>query len=414
MANRSLPVPFTPAISTVPELWYRILLRLTTRLYYRRVRVVYLAPFENRDEPVLFLGLHRNGAVDGMLYKSVFPRAVFVIARRLLRSWYTRLYFTGIPVTREHDDDVSSRRDNPRSLAAAVDHLASGGQLFILPEGTSDLGPRHLPFKPGAAKVLVGAMDRGVKPLVVPLGIFYESAPAFRSDVCIVVGRPIDLTLAPTLDDSHARIMELMARITASLEEIAVEADDSAALRRIETLSAVAAEDVGERRWRIQKMLTSRPAAAATPELTLSGALDRAGVPRFSRHGPLWNVLWLAIQLSIVGAALLLNLVPVAGAWLAGRRLADAPNTIALWRILVGAPLAGAWLVGVVALGVTWRSIGVFAAYLAGTTLGLVMYPELCVRWPMLRNSIAPPARRNAALAIRQSLRTETAEGSHV
>ena len=413
----------------MPELWYRILLRITTRIYYRRVRVVYLAPLAIGDGPVLFLGLHRNGAVDGMLYKSVFPRAVFLVARRLLRSWFTRLYFTGIPVTREHDDDLSSRRDNPRSLAAAVEHLGVGGQLFILPEGTSDLGPRHLPFKPGAAKVLDAALERGITPLVVPMGIFYESAPSFRSAVCIVVGPPLDVTLAPSLSDRSARVAELMARITASLEAIAVEAEDAATLRHIEAVSVLAADGFGETSWRVQKMLTravsshviprstrcNTEPAPALPSLDMTqAAVDRAGVPRFSKHGPLWNAFWLALQAPIVGASFLLNIVPVAGAWLAGRRLSDARNTVALWRILVGAPLAVLWGLGVLATSIAMRSFSLPIIYAVMTVLGLVAYPELCIRWPMLRNSLGRSSLHAKALAIRQSLLTAAAEGTHV
>lgn len=397
----------------MPELWYRILLRLTTRIYYRRVRVVHLSPVTIGEGPVLFVGLHRNGAVDGMLYKSIFPRAVFLIARRLLRSWFTRLYFTGIPVTREHDDDASARRDNPRSLAAAVDHLASGGQLCILPEGTSDLGPQHLPFRPGVAKVIAATVERGVTPLVVPMGIFYECAPAFRSDVCIVIGAPIDITLDQSLDRPK-QVAELMARITASLEGIAVEAEDAGTLHRIETLAALTAEDIGATRWRAQKMLT-RQSLDATIEhhwTRLAAAVcDRAGVPRVSRHGMLWNLLWLLLQLPVVTLAALLNVVPLVGAWLAGRRLADAPNTIALWRILVGAPLMLLWLL-VIALGTALHSFWWLVGYACATGLGLVAYPELCLRWPMLRNSIGRPSLRDDAIAIRHSLLVTLAEGS--
>lgn len=401
----------------MPELWYRTLLYAATRIYYRRVRVVRLAEFEMGKGPVLFVGLHRNGAVDGMLYKSVFPRAVFVVARRLLRSRFSRLYFTGIPVTREHDDaapGVQTRRDNAQSLTAAVDHLATGGQLFILPEGTSDLGPKHLPFKPGVARVIADLLQRGITPLVVPLGVFYESPPAFRSDVCIVMGTPIDTRLEQSLDRS-TRIAELMDRITSSLEAIAVEAADTNALRQIETLAAIAIEDAGAQWWRVQKMLTNERQSLPAAErlLRLRGAsVDRAGVPRFSKHGVLWNALWLALQGAIVGAAALANAVPLAGAWLAGRRVADAPNTIALWRIIVGAPLSVLWLLGVAAAGMLvggWFP----AAYLAITLLGLWVYPELCVRWPMLRNRVQNPTLGREITAIRQSL-LAAAEDSRV
>ena len=399
----------------MPELWYRVLLHAATRIYYRRVRVVFLNPFVIGDGPVLFVGLHRNGAVDGMLYKSAFPHAVFVIARRLLRSWFTRLYFTGIPVTREHDDDApSSRRDNARSLDAAVDHLASGGQLFILPEGTSDLGPRHLPFKPGAAKVVVEALERGVAPLIVPMGILYESAPSFRSDVCIVVGAPIGTALDDSLDHAD-RVAEMMNRITASLEDIAVEADDAATLHSAEMLSAIAADELGATRWRVQKMLTtSRRATMESNLWRLAGiAVDRAGVPRLSGHGVLWNLFWLAVQLPVVIAAATANILPLAGAWLAGRQLADARNTIALWRIIVGAPLTVLWLGVVIASGIV-GGVWLPLAYAVITALGLIAYPELCVRWPMFRNSISRRAMRSDVLAIRQLLRAAAAGAQNV
>ena len=58
----------------------------------------------------------------------------------------------------------------------------------ILPEGTSDLGPRHLPFKPGVARILERALSAGANVTVVPVGIFYTAADAFRSDVTVVHG----------------------------------------------------------------------------------------------------------------------------------------------------------------------------------------------------------------------------------
>ena len=127
----------------MPELWYRALLHVFARTYYRRVRVVRLAPFSAGERPVLYVGLHRNGAVDGILYKSAFPRAVFLISRQLVRSWFARLFFTGIPVTRDTDEhEPSSRRDNARALAAAVDHVVAGGDLFVFPEHER-FGPLH-------------------------------------------------------------------------------------------------------------------------------------------------------------------------------------------------------------------------------------------------------------------------------
>ncbi|HEY7236437.1 MAG TPA: 1-acyl-sn-glycerol-3-phosphate acyltransferase [Gemmatimonadaceae bacterium] len=391
----------------MPELWYRALLHVVARIYYRRVRVVRLAPSSAEERPVLYVGLHRNGAVDGVLYKSVFPRALFLISRQLVRSWVARLFFTGIPVTREKDEHgPSSGRDNARALAAAVDHVVAGGDLFVLPEGTSDLGPRHLPFKPGAARVLAAAMERGVTPVVIPLGIFYESAPSFRSDVCIVVGAPIDVAQCVAIDDQRSRVTALMGCITTGLEAIAVEAPDADALRRIETLAAIADDDMGEARWRIQRTLAARTLPAPLAERwrhlareieTRRTAVDRAGIPRFSRRGAIWNAGWIGVQLPLVALAFLGNLLPLVAAWRAGKRLADAPNTIAIWRILIGVPVTAAWWLGIAIAAVASASAWLVPAYAAVTLLGLVAYPELCVRWPKLSNALRNASRDDVA-----------------
>ncbi|HKW09452.1 MAG TPA: 1-acyl-sn-glycerol-3-phosphate acyltransferase [Gemmatimonadaceae bacterium] len=391
----------------MPELWYRALLHVVARIYYRRVRVVRLTPFPAGERPVLYVGLHRNGAVDGILYKSAFPRAVFLISRQLVRSWFARLFFTGIPVTRDKDEhEPSSRRDNARALATAVDHVVAGGDLFVFPEGTSDLGPRHLPFKPGAAKVLAGAMERGVTPVVLPLGIFYEAAPTFRSDVCIVVGAPIDVAQCAAIEDQRRQVAALMARITTGLEEIAVEATDACALRRIETLAALADDDMGETRWRRQRTLAARTLPAPVDERwrhlareieTRRTAVDRAGIPRFSRRGAIWNAGWIGVQLLLVSLAFLGNWFPLAAAWRAGRQLSDAPNTIAIWRILIGVPVTAVWWLGIAIAATAWRSAWLLPAYAAITLLGLVAYPELCERWPKLSNSFRNASRDDVA-----------------
>jgi hypothetical protein len=371
------------------------------------VRVVRLAPFSEDERPVLYLGLHRNGAVDGFLYKSAFPRAVFLISRQLVRSWFARLFFTGIPVTRDKDEpEPSTRRDNSRPIAVAVDHLVAGGDLFVFPEGTSDLGPRHLPFKPGAAKVLAAAMERGVTPAVLPLGIFYESAPTFRSDVCIIVGAPIDLGQCAAIEDQRSKVAALMNCITTALEAIAVEAADADALRRIETLAAFADEDMGEARWRAQRALATQTLPAPVNERwrhlvheidARRTAVDRAGIPRFSRRGAIWNASWIGVQLLIVALALIANLIPLVAARLGGKRLSDAPNTIAIWRILIGAPVTAAWWLGVAIAAIALRSTWLVPAYAAITLVGLVAYPELCTRWPKLSNAFRNASRDDVA-----------------
>jgi 1-acyl-sn-glycerol-3-phosphate acyltransferase len=233
-------------------LWYRTIYRVVSDVYYRRIHLVGREHLPRGSGPILYVGLHRNGAIDGMVYKRLFPRATFLIAARLLSSAFRRLFFTGIPVTREKDRmSAADRSANATALAACARELIAGREVFVLPEGTSDLGPRHLPFKPGVAKILEHALAAGARVTVIPVAIFYERPEAFRSDVRVVVGPPIPTVLAAELS-KRRRVAVLMTRITSALETIGLNAESTAELSRIETCATLAIDsDPADRGQRI-------------------------------------------------------------------------------------------------------------------------------------------------------------------
>ena len=154
-------------------LWYRLWHWLAARLYFSRITVSHPGNLP-ADGPCLFVALHRNGAVDGFVYRQVIPHGVFLISSQLRRGFLARCVFCGIAVTRK--GDPGDRGDNAAALAACVQHLAHQGQLIVFPEGTSSLGPRHLPFRSGAAAIALEALKQGIPLRIVPLGIHYERA----------------------------------------------------------------------------------------------------------------------------------------------------------------------------------------------------------------------------------------------
>jgi 1-acyl-sn-glycerol-3-phosphate acyltransferase len=174
------------------ELWYRFWHWLAARSYFDCITVRYPERLPE-DGPCLYVALHRNGAVDGFVYRQAVPRAVFLISSQLRRSFLARCFFCGIAVTRR--GDAGDRSENTAALRECVQLLADGGGLVVFPEGTSSLGPRHLPFRNGAASIALEALGRQVPLRIVPLGIHYEQAWAFRSRVEVVVGEPIATTL---------------------------------------------------------------------------------------------------------------------------------------------------------------------------------------------------------------------------
>ena len=84
----------------MPELWYNCFLRFITRVYFARLTLVHPERLPKAGQPVLFVGLHRNGAVDGFVYHRLLGVPVFLISTQLTRSWFARLFFHGIAVTR--------------------------------------------------------------------------------------------------------------------------------------------------------------------------------------------------------------------------------------------------------------------------------------------------------------------------
>ena len=77
--------------------WHRLLHGFCNRVYFDRVTVLHPERLPAVG-PVLYLGLHRNGAVDGFLYHDLVPRTVFMISTQLRRNPLGKLFFSGIAV----------------------------------------------------------------------------------------------------------------------------------------------------------------------------------------------------------------------------------------------------------------------------------------------------------------------------
>jgi len=332
------------------ELWYCCWHWLCARTYFERITVLHREGLP-ADGPVLYVVLHRNGAVDGFVYRRVLPRAVFLISTQLLRSFFARLFFCGIAVAR--DKDAEDGNQNGAALRQCTQCLTDGGELIVFPEGTSSLGPRHLPFKSGAARIALDALGRGVPLRIVPLGIHYERAWAFRSKVEVVVGEQISTELSADLSEL-SRLKEMKRGMTTALETIGANFPSAEAQEDAQRLAYAATLGTPRSYFAALKSLE-----AGVPESLLAGWRELApqlaarrvllhqGVPLFP-VGPwmLYALLLLGLG-PIVLAGALVNFPPLLLGWLAARRFADGLNVIALWRILIGLPVFVVWFGGV-------------------------------------------------------------------
>ncbi|HEX7054940.1 MAG TPA: 1-acyl-sn-glycerol-3-phosphate acyltransferase [Burkholderiales bacterium] len=379
-------------------------------LYFNRLTVLGRERLP-RSGPVLYLGLHRNGAVDGFVYHRVVPRAEFMIARQLLRSPLGRLFFRGIEVVRDKDGtSPGERAGNRAALQVCLAHLRSGGELAVLPEGTSDLGPSHLPFKRGAARLAQAFLAEGAALRIVPLGIHYERAWEFRSNVEVVVGEPIATDL-PAGASEEERTELLHERFTRALEAVGVNVASAEEQARLESLAYAATLGADRSYFSALKAFERGvPPGLAQAWQRLERDCDRLGLARHQGVplvplGRAWLYVVAAPPLALLAAAaLLLNAPPALLAVAAARRMADARNVVALWRLIVGVPALIAWALLLAALSLAWGAPALFLAYVAVSIAGIAVFYRAKKLAVTVYNLLRGRALRSDLLTLKQGI----------
>ena len=388
------------------DTWYRLFHRFCSWLYFARVTVIHPERLP-RAGPALYLGLHRNGAVDGFVYHSLRPRATFLISTQLRKNPLGRLFFRGIEVVRNKDE--GDRSVNTAALQQCVEHLKNGGELFVFPEGTSSLGPKHLPFKSGAAQLLLDYLASGGGPVqVVPLGIHYECPWGFRSKVEVVIGGPVSI-MPPESASPLGRLKEIKRRMQTALEAVGVNVESAEYQDTIQRLAYVAT--LATRRSYFQTLKSLEHAIpenvlaawnALEPEIASRNLCRHQGVPLFPM-GPLGlYALALGVLAPFVGTAVLLNLPPFLAAGWAGNKFPDDRNVISLWRTLVGMPLLILWVLLLAVLAVGLGKLVWLAAFGLVTLAGLKLYYRVKKLAVAVYNGWRHPGLRARMLAFRE------------
>lgn len=390
------------------DIWHRFVYRFILGVYFARVTVTHRNRLP-RQGPVLYLGLHRNGAVDGFVYHHALGGPTFMISTQLRKNWFARLFFTGIAVTRPKDE--GDRSGNEAALKQCLDRLRADGQLCLLPEGTSSLGPRHLPFKSGAAWLIMDYLEtRGPLLQVVPVGIHYECPWAFRGKVEVVVGHPIALDLPEELS-SREKLKTLKLRIQAGLEEVGINVPSEADQERIQRLAYAATLATPRSYFTSLKALERDiPEPVRTAGQNLDSKLSEAkllfhqGVPLFPMGSVGLYATALVLLAPVVLGAIALNLPPFLAGWAAGQKFPDGRNVVSLWKILVGVPAFGMWMVGLaVVCSLLGRPLWLLG-YAGLTWAGLQLYYRVKKLAVAVHNGLRYPELKPAMLEFRETL----------
>ena len=224
---------------------YRILqwlLRVATRVFYRRLDVVGLGNVPPEGQPVLFCGNHPNSLLDPILITAHCGRVVHFAAKdtlfdsRLVGALLRKM--GAVPVKRRMDHP-DGPLDNESTFAALHQVLIEGRAVGIFPEGLSHLDSQLAPLKTGAARIALAVARKppGREVLLVPSGLVYFTRHRFRSSVLVQFGAPLRVD-AETMagDDERTAARELTDQLEARLRALTVNADSWDTLRVLDAV----------------------------------------------------------------------------------------------------------------------------------------------------------------------------------
>lgn len=323
------------------EAWHTTALALIRALVFRKISL-HGKPLPKKEQPILYLGFHKNGAVDGWVYKIALSRPVeFMVATKLMNNPLARIFFSGIEVTRR--DDSGSSASNRHGLQTAVSLLQQGGSLFIFPEGTSTLRHQHLEFMKGAALIASKALTVRSDLIILPLTVYYATPQQWGGIAEVVVGPAITLSDLKE-GDKPLNTQAIHQKITLSLETLdpgfASEADQQLAneLALLATLDGGLPFSTALNTTRnLIDSNTAKQWRSFKEECTACAKWNN--LPLFPHNSAMAQITPFLFSGTTVIAAVLLNPIPVLAGMYAGRRFPDTANVVLLWKSLAGISL---------------------------------------------------------------------------
>jgi len=341
-----------------------VFLTLVGRVFFRRIEVIGRDGLP--DGPVILIGNHPNSLLDPLLIAITVGKPLAFAAKaplfdQLGIGWVVKTA-GGVPIHRRMDNQGGAV-DNSAAFAALDAVLERGEAFGIFPEGISNPGPELAPLKTGAARIALGAAQRGLRPSVVPVGLTYWAKDRMRSRVLVHYGAPIRIPppRAPLDGEDPDESLRQQGRdltevFDTALREVTVNAPDFETARALEVLrSSLVQEDteLAERAelsrlvaqaWEdrreqpeMQALLTEAAAYAdvleeldVTDEQLRLEPSRRDWLLRLAKH---WVLLLLWLPLALPG--LVLHAPALATAVVLGRKLSPRDDVLAFTRMLL-------------------------------------------------------------------------------
>lgn len=206
------------------------IISVALRLFFRRIEVAGVERVP-KTGALIFVLNHTNGLIDpALIYVSLARRVSFLAKSTIFSVKFAAFIMRGmevLPVYRQIDANREMAK-NFSTFRVCYEYLVQNRCIAIFPEGISHDETMLQPLKNGAARIAIGALAfdedlrrRGLK--IMPVGLFYTSKTAFRSEALIRYGEPLavePIALDKNGEPPREAVRELTARIDAALRNV--------------------------------------------------------------------------------------------------------------------------------------------------------------------------------------------------
>lgn len=400
-----------------------LLFRRIARIYFREIEVAGEVPSHDVGGR-LFGANHVNGLVDPILVLTQAPCVISPVAKSTL--WKIpglRLLLdavSAVPIVRRRDVPDKSESDNEAVFARVAEHLVTGGNILIFPEGTSHNEPHLLNLRSGAGRMLARAEDERraqlaradeprahaadrARPLTFQsVALEFDARDVFRSRALVLFGPVRRLDDLPGKDLAH----EVTEVLREDLSELLVEGstwEERVLLVRVAEMFANDTEDVSlenmnrvgrriEQARRVLATLSPEDVRAIEERLRAYGRRleqeetsdDRVARVAHDRPRPALapdralRAALMVLTLPLAAFATVIYWLPYQLPRFVTKRLNEDPDTSSTYKLGVGLVVYPVWAALAIAIAF-WRSPSL--AYALGATALLLVSPFAALAW---------------------------------
>ncbi len=207
----------------------KIYARLAIKIFCRKI-IINKPSFLHINGPVLLAANHPNSFLDGIILTILFDKKVYSLARgdafsnkkfaSLLR-WLNLL-----PVYR-YSEGAENLNHNYTTFKACHQALARNNIVLIFSEGGSENEWQLRPLRKGTARLALGAWQKGIDTMVIPVGLNYNPFRFFGKNVHINFGEPLNKASIINQSTEGKQLLSFTEQLKTQLQQLVYEIDKS-------------------------------------------------------------------------------------------------------------------------------------------------------------------------------------------